>query len=243
MTAPVSVGLARVTVATPKRRLDVALPEMVPLGELLPHLLRHAGEGLADEGEPNGGWALRRSTGGVLDAKRSLAMQSVRDGEVLHLVPRRVEWPELAYDDIVEIIASGSRRAERSWGTPVTRRCALAAVGALLGLAGTEPAGAAAVALTVAIVLLPGYPLLSAWLGRLPMPELPERAEEMLQDRPTPRRAAVFAATARSHQLLTGLLLAASVVTIVCTAILLAHPSAWGVVLSAVGAAAVLLRA
>jgi type VII secretion integral membrane protein EccD len=119
----------------------------------------------------------------------------------------------------------------------------LAATAALLCLAGTEPAGAAAVALTVAIVLLPSYPLLSAWLGRLPMPELPERAEEMLQDRPTPRRAAVFAATARSHQLLTGLLLAASVVTIVCTAILLAHPSGWGVTLSAVGAAAVLLRA
>src|SRR5688572_5012077 len=98
MTAPVSVGLARVTVATPKRRVDVALPETVPLGELLPHLLRHAGDGLADEGEQHGGWALRRSTGGLLDTKRSLAMQAVRDGEVLHLVPRRAEWPELAYD-------------------------------------------------------------------------------------------------------------------------------------------------
>jgi type VII secretion integral membrane protein EccD len=119
----------------------------------------------------------------------------------------------------------------------------LAAIGALLCLAGTDPAGAAAVALTIALGGLPGYPLLSAWLGRLPMPELPERAEEMLEDRPMPRRSLVFAAASRSHQLLNGLLLAASVVTVVCTAILLAKPSGWSVLLAGVGTAAILLRA
>jgi type VII secretion integral membrane protein EccD len=363
MTAPVGVGLARVTVATPKRRIDVALPETVALGELLPHVLRHAGEGLADEGPQHGGWALRRSTGALLDPKRSLAMQAVRDGEVLHMVPRRAEWPELAYDDVVEVIASGSRRAERSWGRPATRRCALALVavllnlgllgiavadapwtmpggialgfaavlvavgvvlaraagdagagavvaccgigyaalggflvvgpadrepldfgapqvalaaaavllvgvlgyvgvaafaqvfvaaiaagllgglGALLCLASMEPAGAAAVALTVALCSLPGYPLLSASLGRIPMPELPERAEEMLEDRPMPRRSAVYAAATRSHQLLNGLLLAASVVTVVCTVALLAQPSRWSVLLAGAGSATLLLRA
>jgi type VII secretion integral membrane protein EccD len=363
MTAAVGVGLARVTVATPQRRIDVALPETVALGELLPHLLRHAGAGMADEGPQHGGWALRRSTGALLDPKRSLAMQAVRDGEVLHLVPRRTEWPELAYDDVVEIIASGSRRAERSWGRPATRRFALiltavvlnlgmlgvalarppwtvpggvalgfaavlvavgvvlaraagdsgagavvagcaigwAALGgflvvgpadrdpvdfgapqvllgavavilvgvlgyvgvaahaqifaaaiatglittiaALLCLTWLDPDGAAAVALTVAIGGLPGYPLLSAWLGRIPMPELPERPEEMLEDRPTPRRSAVFAAASRAHQLLNGLLLAASVVTLVCTVILLLRPSRWGVLLAGVAAAAILLRA
>jgi type VII secretion integral membrane protein EccD len=366
MTTPVSagsVGLARVTVATPKRRIDVALPETVPLGELLPHLLRHAEEGLADEGERHGGWALRRATGGLLDVKRSLVMQSVRDGEILHLVPRRTEWPELAYDDVVEIIASGSRRAERSWGKPATRRCALAfvaavllsgligvvratepwgapgglalgiaallvvigivltraagdggaggvvascaiayaavggfllsgpadrgptdfgaaqvvlagvavilvgvlgflgvvafaqvfvaaiatgllaAMGGLMCLAGMEPEGAAAVVMTIALGLLPGYPLMSAWFARLPIPSLPERAEELLEDRPMPARSAVFAAASRAHHLLNGLLLACSVVTVVCTAELLSHPSGWGVTLTAVGATAILLRA
>ena len=150
MTAPVGVGLARVTVATPKRRIDVALPETVALGELLPHVLRHAGEGLADEGPQHGGWALRRSTGALLDPKRSLAMQAIRDGEVLHLVPRRSEWPELAYDDVVEIIASGSRRAERSWGKPATRLCALALVAVVLNL------GLIGVALAEAPWTMPG---------------------------------------------------------------------------------------
>ena len=45
-----SIGLARVTISAPSRRIDVALPEHVPLAELLPEVLRHAGEGLADDG-------------------------------------------------------------------------------------------------------------------------------------------------------------------------------------------------
>src|SRR5215470_19780985 len=81
VTAPVGVGLARVTVATPQRRLDVALPENALVAELLPHLLRHAGDELPDDGERHGGWTLRRATGAELDAARSLAVQGVRDGE------------------------------------------------------------------------------------------------------------------------------------------------------------------
>jgi type VII secretion integral membrane protein EccD len=363
VTAPASLGLAKVTVATPRRRLDVALPEAVPVNELLPHLLRHAGEGVADDGEKHGGWSLRRATGGLLEPARNLAAQGVRDGDMLHLVPRRAEWPEPAYDDVVEIIASGSRRAGRSWGGAATRRCALASVVALLalgvvavggsgppfplaglvalglagvlavtgillaralpdgvagavvagcalpyaglggllvaappgltpgqlgaphlllgsmtmvltgvagyvgvgalarifvagiatGLLGTlaallclasmTPAGAAAVALTVAIGLLPGYPLLAVWLGRLPVPALPERPEEMLQDQPTPARSEVFVAVNRAHELLTGFLHAAAVVSAGCAVIMMWSGQGSAVWLAAVGALALMLRA
>src|SRR5436309_2908128 len=82
VTAPLGLGLARVTIAGPKRRIDVALPDNALVGELLPHLLRHAGEELANDGEAHGGWRLRRSTGAPLEANRSLAVQGVRDGEV-----------------------------------------------------------------------------------------------------------------------------------------------------------------
>jgi type VII secretion integral membrane protein EccD len=119
----------------------------------------------------------------------------------------------------------------------------LALLGALLCAASMQPRGAAAVAVTVALATLPSYPLLSAWLGRLPMPELPERPEEMLEDRPTPRRSAVYAAASRSHQLLNGLLLAASAVTAVGTVVLLLQPSRWGVLLAGAGTATLLLRA
>src|SRR3954454_17111221 len=100
-----SVGLARVTISAPQRRVDVALPEHVPLAELLPDLLRHAGEGLADDGERHGGWLLRTVDGAALTPAQGLHPQGVRDGAVLHLVPARTEWPELEYDDVVEAIA------------------------------------------------------------------------------------------------------------------------------------------
>src|SRR5256885_17224858 len=63
MPVTTATGLARVTVHTPQRRLDVALPEHTPLAELLPDLLRHAGEGLPDAGQAHGGGGLRRGRG------------------------------------------------------------------------------------------------------------------------------------------------------------------------------------
>jgi hypothetical protein len=83
-----SVGLARVTINAPQRRVDVALPEHVPLAELLPEVLRHAGEGLADDGEKHGGWVLRRTDGVALATGQGLFPQGVRDGEVLLLIRR-----------------------------------------------------------------------------------------------------------------------------------------------------------
>lgn len=128
-----STGLARVTVNAPGRRVDVALPEQVPLVELLPDLLRHAGEGLADDGERHGGWVLRRADGVTLTTGQGLQPQGVRDGEVLHLVPARAQWPELAYDDVVEAIADSARRGA-AWSGQATRTATLVGAGALLAV-------------------------------------------------------------------------------------------------------------
>jgi type VII secretion integral membrane protein EccD len=357
MTVP--IGLARLTVSTPRRRIDVALPEEVPVAELLPHLLRHAGDSAADDGEQHGGWILRTTGGTPLDPLRSLLNQGVRDGEVLHLVPRRTEWPELSYDDVVEVIAGGARRTGARWGAAATRRTTLAVVAillcagaavpwlapahatagaaaigfavllilagtllaraagdavagavlaacglpyallgavavtagpqwtlvglpgmlgpaglllcAILGQAGTvalarlfvaastvalcgllagvlsasgmSPAGAVGIALTVAVGLLPGYPLLATWLGRVPVPALPQRPEEMLADRPAVPRPAVFAAVARSYELLTGFLLGASVTGLLAIGFLVWRGGTTGRLLAACAAIALLLRA
>jgi type VII secretion integral membrane protein EccD len=140
-----NTGLARVTISAPQRRVDVALPEHLPLAELLPEVLRHAGEGLADDGERHGGWLLRRTDGAVLLPGQALLPQGVRDGEVLHLVPARAQWPELEYDDVVEAIADGARRRGSAWTPAATRAAALAGAGALLavGLAATLRGGPA----------------------------------------------------------------------------------------------------
>lgn len=362
MTAAVGPDLTRVTVATPNRRIDVALPENALVAELLPHLLRHAGTDLAEDGEQHGGWTLRRATGAELDPTRSLGVQDVRDGELLNLVARRLDWPELAYDDIVEIIAGGARRTGRSWGSTATRRCGLAVaavvlvvglfdiavsgppwplpagcaiavasvlaligivlsragsdavaggvvagcglpyafvggllaaipsgnsihavgapsimlasaslivfgvigyaavaatlrffvagigvglaglLGALLSLAGMPAVGAVAITLTVTIAMLPGYPLIASSLGKLPMPVLPDRPEDILDDQPTPPREGVFAAVARATELLSGMLLATAVVSICCAAVLAADGHITGEVLAGTAAVALLLR-
>ncbi|MFF5178856.1 type VII secretion integral membrane protein EccD [Micromonospora sp. NPDC000316] len=121
-----TTGLARVTISAPQRRVDVALPEQTPLAELLPDVLRHAGEGLADDGERHGGWVLRRTDGALLATAQALLPQGVRDGEVLHLVPARAYWPELEYDDVVEAIADGARRRGGAWSPTATRVAGLA---------------------------------------------------------------------------------------------------------------------
>lgn len=364
MSSPGGPSLARVTIAAPERRMDIALPDNMLVAELLPHLLRHAEGALGETSERNGGWVLRRATGAELESQRNLAAQGVRDGELLHLKPAREDWPELAYDDVVEVIASGSRRSAQAWGGPETRRGGLAitaaallvgllglalsgpqwrtpgiiaicvtlgltvsgillsrafrdanaggvvaagglpyaffggawlittddanflgigAPGLLLGsaallvfsllghtavaglprlfvagiatastgllcallcIAGITSAGAAAVALTTTIGLLPSYPVVAGWIGRLPFPELPSRAEEILQDRPVPRRTDVFAAVVRAGEVLTGLLLATAICSILAIIYLtMARPDVSGVLLIVAGIAALLLRA
>jgi type VII secretion integral membrane protein EccD len=126
-------GLAKVTVSAAQRRIDVALPEHAPLAELMPQLLRHAGIGLADDGQAHGGWVLRRSDGAPLSGGAGLVAQGIRDGDVLYLRPGHGPWPELEYDDVVDEIAAGARRHGRPWDPSATRAASLAvAVVALL---------------------------------------------------------------------------------------------------------------
>jgi type VII secretion integral membrane protein EccD len=167
-----TTGLVRVTVSAPARRIDLALPERSPLAELLPALLGHAGEDLADAGALAGGWVLRRADGTVLDPARTLAAQRVRDGEVLHLTPANTDWPELEYDDLVDAIATGSSRLGTAWGPRHTRAAGLglAAVAVLLCLvavlrAGPPWSGPGWWALGAAALLLGGAVLLARTAG------------------------------------------------------------------------------
>jgi type VII secretion integral membrane protein EccD len=129
------IQLTRLVVLAPKRRLDLAVPEQLPLVSLLPGLIRRAGEDLADEGLAHDGWVLRRPDGSVLDPAATFVAQQVRDGETLHLVPRRLEWPEPTYDDVVDAIASGARARGRRWDGGATRMAGITAAVLALGVA------------------------------------------------------------------------------------------------------------
>jgi type VII secretion integral membrane protein EccD len=132
MPAPTS-GLARITIRAPRRRLDLAVPDQVPLAEILPEVLRRAGETTPGGLEPGpGGWTLRRADGASLGGATPLAHQGVRDGDVLFLVPRSITWPEPTYDDVVEEIAANARRRGWAWDASATRLVSLAAAGLVL---------------------------------------------------------------------------------------------------------------
>ncbi|ROO63366.1 type VII secretion integral membrane protein EccD [Micromonospora sp. Llam0] len=174
MVTQAGTGLARIAVVAPTRRIDLALPEHLPLVGLLPAVLRQADENASD-GTADGGWALRRTNGSTLDLNRTLAAQQVRDGETLHLLPRRTEWPELAYDDLMEAIAAGARRRGLSWTPAATRLTGLLTGAVLLLLAlvavvtggGTGVAAGAALLGTAAVLVAVGVLLSRAMADSL----------------------------------------------------------------------------
>lgn len=125
-------GLSRVTVVAPKTRMDLALPTDVPLADLLPTLLRHAGEDLADEGLDHGGWALSRLGGPPLDTGRSPAQLDIRDGELLFFTHRVTAAPEVVFDDVVDAVATAAKDWSGRWETADTRRFSVAFAAAAL---------------------------------------------------------------------------------------------------------------
>lgn len=138
-----SVSLVRVTITAPGRRMDLALPADAIVAEIIPGLLARAGEGLADAGVRHGGWVLRRFDGAPLDHDRTLAANGLRDGELLRLAPRRLDWPELEYDDLVHAIAGGARAHRQRWTARHTRVAGLGlgAAAVLLALLAMAHAG------------------------------------------------------------------------------------------------------
>ena len=83
-------GHCRVTIVAPTRRVDVALPEDVPLAELLPELLRLVGTpapALAAGAAALHGYVLTGVDGTALDTAAALAEQGVVPGGVLRLRP------------------------------------------------------------------------------------------------------------------------------------------------------------
>jgi type VII secretion integral membrane protein EccD len=129
-----SAGFSRVTIVAPKTRFDLALPADIPFADMLPTLLRYAGDGLADDPNAREGWSLSRLGGMVLDSSRTPGQLEIRDGEFLYLRPRGAEPPELAFDDVVDAVATATSERAGRWRPAATRTFGLIlAVLALLG--------------------------------------------------------------------------------------------------------------
>ncbi|MEV5384464.1 type VII secretion integral membrane protein EccD [Streptomyces sp. NPDC052721] len=121
MTETSTAGLCRLTVRTPRNSVDLAVPSDVPVADLLPTVLRHAGTELEEEGLEHGGWVLQTLGGTPLEGEETLASLNVVDGEVLYLRPRADELPEVRLDDLVDGIADTMRDRLHTWGPGSSR--------------------------------------------------------------------------------------------------------------------------
>ncbi|WP_406287084.1 type VII secretion integral membrane protein EccD [Embleya sp. NBC_00896] len=120
-TTTVTTGFARITVIAPDCRVDLALPEEVPLAELYPEILR-----LSGQVQRNGavtGFQLTRLDGEALDSTLTLAAQNVRDGELLRFTALADAPPPPVYDDVADSVATSVAGEHRLW-TPEMLRIA-----------------------------------------------------------------------------------------------------------------------
>ena len=134
MSTNTSTGFCRVTVVAPDSRIDVALPEDLPLADVYPELLRLSGLTLA-KGAPAGFHLVRRD-GTVLDSSLPLIAQQVRDGDLLSLRPFADSLPGAVYDDVADAIATAVGADRGQWSQDLLRGSALIGSVLLLTLLG-----------------------------------------------------------------------------------------------------------
>ncbi|UFQ18414.1 type VII secretion integral membrane protein EccD [Streptomyces huasconensis] len=116
-------GFCRVTIVAPDSRIDVSLPDDVPVADLYPEILRLSRQGPV-EGAPVGYHLVRRD-GLVLDSGRSFATQRILEGELLTLRPFSESLPPPVFDDVSEAVASAVTRDRMLWNGDLTRRAGL----------------------------------------------------------------------------------------------------------------------
>jgi hypothetical protein len=116
------VEVCRLTVQTPDRRCDLALPVVAPIGEVLPVVLA---DPAADT--DHGAWVLQRLGGPPLDTGATPEGLGLLDGTTLYLSPAAMPLPEAEFDDVSDGLAqSVSARADQ-WRPEFSRYLLLAA--------------------------------------------------------------------------------------------------------------------
>ncbi|MFD5093070.1 type VII secretion integral membrane protein EccD [Amycolatopsis thailandensis] len=138
-------GLCKLRVRAPATSFELAVPVDIPLIDLMPTILGHAGHELAEEGVDHDGWILQRLGDPPLDQESTVDVLDLRDGETLHLRPRREQLPAVHFDDIIDGLSTEARARPDSWSAQATRWTMLGGVLAAVALGFfllvTAPAG------------------------------------------------------------------------------------------------------
>ncbi|MFF8915554.1 type VII secretion integral membrane protein EccD [Streptomyces sp. NPDC015032] len=115
MTDISAAPLCRLTVLTPDRSVELAVPSDIVLADLLPTIVDHGGTDLYERGAQAGGWVLQRLGQEPLDDENTLGDLGLHDGETVHLRLRGDALPEIHYDDLVDGLSSRLRERSDSW--------------------------------------------------------------------------------------------------------------------------------
>lgn len=125
MSAPPGADLCRITVVGPKRRVDIALPADATFAELYPTMLHYAGQDLADAGLAHGGWVLQKLDEAPFEPSATPAQAGLRDGDLIYLRPRMAQMPDLAFDDVPDVVATAVKDRPGRWRPESARTFAL----------------------------------------------------------------------------------------------------------------------
>jgi type VII secretion integral membrane protein EccD len=134
-------GFCRVTVVTPRRRVDLTMSTNLACAELVPEVVRLSGE--ADRGPAPLPWVLGRLGEPPLRPERTLAQSGVFDGDLLYLRADQRWADPVVVDDLVETIAEAVDTRGGHWSDTTWYRFAMVTAGVLLA-AGAAFAGAGA---------------------------------------------------------------------------------------------------
>jgi type VII secretion integral membrane protein EccD len=160
MSAMSGTDTCRVTVVGPVRRVDLALPAVVPFAELFPAVAGYAGLDAEAAREAPDGWVLQRLGETPFPSGSTPQQVGLSDGELVYLRPRHAQLPEPAFDDVADVIAVGISDRPGRWGPRETRWVSLGAgagalaAGAIALLASGPPWTATAMAAGALTMLL-----------------------------------------------------------------------------------------
>ncbi|MDG4825056.1 type VII secretion integral membrane protein EccD [Asanoa sp. WMMD1127] len=117
--------MCRLTVITPDRRVDVAVPDDITLADLAPFLLPTISG--VENGLDAGGWILVRPDGRPLDTGRTPVAAGLVDGDLIMLThPDRA--PSVVFDDVADMVVAARVEAEPLWTRSIARVSTVAAI-------------------------------------------------------------------------------------------------------------------
>ena len=122
---------SRVTVVTPDRSVDLALPSALPLSEVLPQLMHFVAPDGTD-GVP-ATWALGKVGGASLLLSQTLAEAGVLDGDVLELRAGQDEVRAAVVEDVRDAVEDSVDASGGVWTTLTTASFAVVTASVVLG--------------------------------------------------------------------------------------------------------------